>query len=218
MRIVRKQLFETNSSSTHALCIIKEDNTLDKSGDLHLSYEGEYGWQFDMINDKTNKFTYLAIIANNIDNDNDNKTQYLRELLEKLQEIGFTFDSILEEMYFDKNYNSERKMDSILEYLRPRLNNKNIPGSYSYYYIDHGDQAEYIFFEILKDIGKLKRYMLSPLSFIALGNDQSTDQDVFDKPNDYYQFDLPKEPTEWGTERIVANKLEETYDIYYKGN
>jgi hypothetical protein len=43
MKQIRKGVFETNSSSTHSICIAKDDGlTIPKS--LHFDF-GEFGWE-----------------------------------------------------------------------------------------------------------------------------------------------------------------------------
>lgn len=58
-RQIRRGTFETNSSSTHAICITKSDidkNTLPK----HITFtHGEFGWEFDVHEDSWTKASYL---------------------------------------------------------------------------------------------------------------------------------------------------------------
>ena len=69
MKIIRRSVFETNSSSTHAIAITKSDKNLQSPGYISLDYDGEYSWDYKVINDLDGKFTYLAVIASNyIDN------------------------------------------------------------------------------------------------------------------------------------------------------
>lgn len=60
MKQIRTGVFETNSSSTHAICISKDTDkskiTLPKKV---LVCAGEFGWGFDKFNDLENKISYL---------------------------------------------------------------------------------------------------------------------------------------------------------------
>ena len=57
-RQIRKSVFETNSSSTHAICITKKKDNY-KLPD-HIDFEfGEFGWRYDEYSDTHNKASYL---------------------------------------------------------------------------------------------------------------------------------------------------------------
>lgn len=58
-RQIRKSVFETNSSSTHAICITKKKDNY-KLPD-HIDFEfGEFGWGYDEYNDPETKLSYLV--------------------------------------------------------------------------------------------------------------------------------------------------------------
>ena len=57
-RQIRKSVFETNSSSTHAICITKKKDNY-KLPD-HIDFEfGEFGWECKEYEDTYNKASYL---------------------------------------------------------------------------------------------------------------------------------------------------------------
>lgn len=58
-RQIRRSVFETNSSSTHAICISKTD--VDKSSfPDHVSFtHGEFGWEVEEYSDLWSKASYL---------------------------------------------------------------------------------------------------------------------------------------------------------------
>lgn len=87
MKQVRRNVFETNSSSTHSICISKAPVTVDK----HIHFRiGEYGWENDCVD--IADYLYTAILE-----------QYdVDELLKKLKDI---LDSYSIEYEFEKpNY------------------------------------------------------------------------------------------------------------------
>jgi hypothetical protein len=72
MKQIRNNVFETNSSSTHSICISKAPVTIGK----HIRFSiGEYGWENDCVD--TADYLYTAILEQR---DRD-------ELLEKLKYI-----------------------------------------------------------------------------------------------------------------------------------
>jgi hypothetical protein len=57
MKKIRQNVFETNSSSTHSICIAKNcELTIPES--LHFSF-GEFGWECDTLYDVGSKSSYL---------------------------------------------------------------------------------------------------------------------------------------------------------------
>lgn len=58
MRQVRNNVFETNSSSTHSICISKKKPVIGKFIDFHI---GEYGWENACVTD-TASYLYTAIL------------------------------------------------------------------------------------------------------------------------------------------------------------
>ena len=54
---VRQNLFETNSSSVHAICIAKDNNYyIPKS--LHFAF-GEFGWETEVLTNPESLASYL---------------------------------------------------------------------------------------------------------------------------------------------------------------
>lgn len=65
-RQIRQNVFETNSSSTHSICITKSNLKKKDIGTyVHFSI-GEFGWEYDTLYDTSSKASYLytAILIN----------------------------------------------------------------------------------------------------------------------------------------------------------
>ena len=82
MKTIRKNCFETNSSSTHSLCITTEDKYLqlipNSDGSIILN-GGEFGWGWDKFNDPLTKANYCAL-----DNlHNPHRLELLKKVLKK---------------------------------------------------------------------------------------------------------------------------------------
>ena len=59
MKKIRKHIFETNSSSTHAVCISKK-NDIPKDLPIYVYFEtSEFGWEFAVYKDTNTKANYL---------------------------------------------------------------------------------------------------------------------------------------------------------------
>jgi hypothetical protein len=55
---IRRNVFETNSSSTHSLCVTK-NNILDQKQDSIYFSIGEFGWECDTLRSPSEKASYL---------------------------------------------------------------------------------------------------------------------------------------------------------------
>jgi hypothetical protein len=76
---IRQGVFETNSSSTHSICIAKDaELTIPKS--LHFEF-GEFGWEHDTLQSMSEKASYLytGLVYNNRRGDLDNIIQLLKD-------------------------------------------------------------------------------------------------------------------------------------------
>lgn len=151
-RQTRQNVFETNSSSTHAICITKNNDY--KKND-YIKFEiGEFGWEFDRYGSIHAKASYLitAIL--------DRSKDYADEKIAQLKEL------------LERNY---------IEYELPELSIKSYDWNgknYYYYdidgYIDHADGTEDFVNAVLSDDDSFMRYMFGD-SYILTGNDNSYD-------------------------------------------
>lgn len=194
MKIIRKHVFETNSSSMHALVISKSEENLETPTELQLAWDGGYGWENEVYTDQINKFTYLGILAAGIQEDEVNNE--LENYFEKLKEIGFTIGDSWDH---DEKYIKKKLLDD-----------------YDYY-VDHESEAYGIYMSIVYDKERLKRFMLSPRSFITTGNDND-DGDIWSKPNAMFELGLKYHTSDWGTKYYDTDSLSKDYEVYHKGN
>lgn len=154
---IRHGVFETNSSSTHSICIVKDAELIIPKS-LHFDF-GEFGWECDTLQSLGEKASYLytGLIANNRKEDADKIIQLLKD-----KGIEVTAE---EPIFTDKSYtDSDGKL---VEY----TSGENIG------YVDHSDEMTSFLNAVCEDEGKLMRYLFSDLSFIITGNDND-DEDV----------------------------------------
>ena len=143
---IRKNCFETNSSSTHAICITKagvDMNNLPK----HVTFEhGEFGWENAEYSSVYSKASYLyqAICDCNYERD-DKKEEMLNRISELLGTYGISCDF---EESSDKTWGDG--------------------------YIDHAGETIDFVTAVLEDDDKLLRYLFGD-SMIITGNDNSDD-------------------------------------------
>lgn len=150
---IRKGVFETNSSSTHSICIAKNvELAIPQS--LHFEF-GEFGWERDMLYSVGEKASYLytGLMANGRKDDFD-------KILSILKDKGVEV-SAEEPIYKKYTY----KGNSGGEY----IDNGG--------YVDHSDEMGSFLNAICEDEGRLMNYLFSDMSFIITGNDND-DEDV----------------------------------------
>jgi len=157
MKQVRQGVFETNSSSTHSICIAKDvEIVLPK----HLFFNfGEFGWERNTLYSTGEKADYLytGLITNGRKEDADKIVQFL---INKGIEV-----TVEQPIYQTRSYtNSEGKL---VEY--EYCENGG--------YIDHSGNLVDFLNAVCEDESKLLSYLFSGLSFIITGNDND-DYDV----------------------------------------
>ena len=89
---IRKGLFETNSSSTHAICIGKNNHNLEIPSELTFQV-GEFGWENKVYYDTTTLASYLYT-ALTAWYDGKELTKYINHIvspLECFQHIPYPF-------------------------------------------------------------------------------------------------------------------------------
>lgn len=81
---IRNNVFETNSSSTHSICISRAQAKIPVGQTVHFR-TGEYGWENDTVYD-TASYLYTGIM------NNDGAEENLKKLEEMLDEMGVKCD------------------------------------------------------------------------------------------------------------------------------
>jgi hypothetical protein len=189
-RQIRRSVFETNSSSTHAICITKGGYEKHDYIEFHI---GEFGWEVDTYNDVYSRASYLitAIFGSNKDYA-DKKLQQLKDILD--------------------NNNIEYVIPT------PEIKSWEYNGEIEYYYnidgyIDHAGETREFVEAVLSDSDTLFRYLFGD-SMIITGNDNG------DGYSDRMYVYEGEEVTKWGSfPRYGGLKPEfDNYEIYEKGN
>lgn len=190
-RQIRRSVYETNSSSTHAICIAKDGYELKDHIDFHT---GEYGWECEEYGDLDNKASYLITAILSMDKEYaDEKLTRLKDILDEY-EITYTIPELNVKSY---EYGKE----------------KHYYYDIGYDYIDHAGELKSWLDDLLSDSDKLFRY-LSGNSIIITGNDNG------DSYRDKMFIAEGKEVTDWGTYTLYGDLKPEfdKYEIYEKGN
>lgn len=149
MKIIRKNVFETNSSSTHSISISKfNDYILPK--EINFTF-GEFGWEFSKYTSSFDKASYLYTIIHYFNGHYTGVPNKYDEFMNKIKK------------YLDE--------DGI------KYTFQEFSGGYCKGYVDHGgDDGALEFIEaVLKDKEHLLRYLFSDNSEIHTGNDNEHD-------------------------------------------
>lgn len=145
---IRKGVFETNSSSVHAICIATEDE-YKVSNELFFNW-GEFGWERETYDSTYERASYLWTAINNF---------YWRE--GQVEEIETAKNRITEIL---------AKHGCEAEFAEPDTSKWNKTGC-----IDHSGELGKFLEYALKDEERLLSYLFSDLSFIETGNDNGRD-------------------------------------------
>lgn len=168
---VRKNVFETNSSSTHAICIAKTNKQqIPENIEINFhDYEFEFGWEEDKRYGTNAKLAYLliGILDNNNINEASKKITSLSTMLEdfgvkslKISGIEIHHYESAGEPYFDE-YPS---------------------------YVDHSNELRGFVETLLENPELLKEYLFNDDSFILTGNDNSDDDISINVNYEYEEF------------------------------
>jgi hypothetical protein len=149
---IRQGVFETNSSSTHSICIAKDADLIIPQS-LHFKF-GEFAWQHNTLRSTEQKASY--IYTGLIDT---NRQKDVNKIISILNQKGIkvTAEKPIYEVH--RYTESDGKVVTYTE----RVNGG---------YVDHADEMKPFLDAICKDPEKLMRYLFSPLSFVITGNDE----------------------------------------------
>ena len=124
-RQIRSSVFETNSSSTHAICISKKDlSTAELQGTTVLFECGKFGWEVETYKDIFSRASYLYQAILDLNYDNPEKcSEVLTHIKGILSEYGITCyfkppttdNWGFKEGYIDHAYDTKEFVESVLE-------------------------------------------------------------------------------------------------------
>ena len=153
---IRQGVFETNSSSTHAISIAKWDDTMRVPDSIHFCLNKEFGWEFEKYNDVMSKASYLWIAACSIYGNISNEDNLI-EIKEKI--FNILFDAGVKNITFDSG-----------DYIEYDWNNEGALLSFNGY-IDHVYSLNNWVDELIDDPNLLLAYLFNPDSQVYTGND-----------------------------------------------
>lgn len=170
---VRRSVFETNSSSTHSISIIKESD-IDEFPNTLVFGKGEFGWEFDIHYDTVTKAEYLweAITSclKDIDKVN-NAIKFITETLAK-HNIKAIFP------YADNMKVKTHKYNGSTYTYIQFMNDEDEKDDG---YVDHGNELGDFLEDVLSNENKLMNYLFDYNSYVSTGNDNSDEE--LDCPN-----------------------------------
>ena len=152
MKQIRNGVFETNSSSVHAICISKTSDNYYVPDEIHFGFN-DFGWQFDTYDTVSDKASYLwtAICSLYVD-------------LESVELIKDKIEDWIKSSYPDINITFSMPTKD------EKWNLLEFDG-----YIDHyGETRDFVDY-VLENANNLFDYLFSDDSFVATGNDNSDD-------------------------------------------
>lgn len=180
-RQIRYGVHETNSSSTHAICISKTQNVNDIKLPKDITFDhDEFGWEFSILRHPYEKAAYLnEAIA----------SCYCYDGIEKLIEKKKQLHDMLEEVGVIANFEND-KCDISYWILNSNMyKGENPKAYYDGGYIDHGGETREFVDAVLDDKDLLIKYLFGD-SFVVTGNDNGDGfSDYMYKDDSSYWYD-----------------------------
>ena len=162
---IRHGLFETNSSSTHAICIAKENEDLKIPDSLTFTFN-DFGWEEHFYYGTKDKASYFyTALYNSYDEDIKKNFENIKNHIYEV-----LYDAGCECSFEEPKSSAWGWMDSG--------------------YIDHQDEIEPWLRKIIRNDKMLFRFLFSPDSFVVTGNDNS---EWFDEWEDEFNFSAESE-------------------------
>lgn len=185
---IRQGVFETNSSSTHSICIPKK--TKSTVNQVYFGI-GEYGWENDTVHD-TASYLYTAILCGYKYEEAMKKLNKLTEILNRY-DIAYTFE-------------------------KPKWEISNYDGSkyLGYGYLDHAWDTHELVEALLDDEDMLLRYLSAGV--VYTGNDNQECHPSGCNVADEYMWVYDNDDDWCGKEVPNPYHDEENFDYFYKGN
>lgn len=186
---IRQGVFETNSSSTHSICIPKKTDRI--VNQIHF-YIGEYGWENRSVDPASYLYTAILYIG-----DDDEKTERLKKLTDILNanEIAYKFEKPVYEKYA---WSDEPFLDCG--------------------YVDHGYELRGFIDNLLDDDDMLLRYLSAGEVYTGNDNGDPDYSGCYVAEPTMYEWDQDKNGDWWEKESPNPYHDEEKYDYFLKGN
>lgn len=169
---IRQGVFETNSSSTHAISVAEffpEDWNISYKvpEKIHFALDQEFGWEIETYDDTESKAAYLWLLICDMYN-SYNDLDDLKSIAKHIETV--LINAGVKEVTFDMgSYKESWRNDGSL-YLE-------YPG-----YIDHSYDAYEFAKVLIANDDMLLSYLLDSDSCVATGND-NCDEEVFENKN-----------------------------------
>lgn len=152
-RQIRQSCFETNSSSTHAICIATED-VLNIPKDIHFGFN-DFGWECNTYSSITAKANYLYTCLPYVAKDYNTLIEYVTFIYNTLKSHG------VENITMDNFEIGIGTWGGIYFDIQPAND----------CYVDHGNEADEFVKAVCTDEDKLLHYLFSKKSYVETGND-----------------------------------------------
>lgn len=118
---IRRSVFETNSSSTHSICITRSNLELELPEKVIFDV-GEFGWQEEKYSDVNEKASYLytAILELYDKKEQQKLINFIVKTLNK-NNVDYTFEPVGDKFYYIDHCSELRKLVDLICHSEKRL-------------------------------------------------------------------------------------------------
>ena len=187
MRQIRQGVFETNSSSVHAICIATNPNSYRvKATPISLSFE-KFGWEWDLHRDAQTKANYaVTALFQSYRHDKEHVVEKVKEFQSWLEE----------EKVYRNDWNNYKMLTNAIfgESLYCAI---NYPEDGEYWHlpdnvsgIDHGYETKEFVDYVFASKERMWNFLFSDDSFIQTGNDNDEDYEGIDLDDIKYDHEI----------------------------
>ena len=117
---IRRNLFETNSSSVHSIVITKESN-VSIPENLYITKKG-FGWENEVYDDIEDRASYLYTAIRSCIKEND-QPRYINKLIKFLEKLGVEVE--IDHERDDSYYFGIDHSDELLDFIKDIFNNED---------------------------------------------------------------------------------------------
>ena len=231
----RDRIFETNSSSTHAVCVHKTTTPDDFNKTYHMyAYEScEFGrCESMLVESLVGKLAYAYIVAKDLSEWKSNNTGHtLDEFLKNLYEVAEEFYVEPKDEYDRHHAVSKENIDSIIKQIDEMIEKYDAYVDHTEDFLDNG------FYErLMTDKDFVKRLIFDDESYITVGGDEyrgyniktiGFEDDYEDEYNENYHYQEDEngwpiyvDPRDRYTGEFwdKVKEYSKNFEIYFKGN
>lgn len=178
---IRKNVFETNSSSIHTLSVVRKPKTIKYPKEIVFGSD-EFGWENETYTDTNSKAAYIWELIRYYSDNFDIIQNIIKSITDILKKHGITAKFVygnIDKVHTAHEYNGNTYEHNYLEF-------KDEDGVEDDGYIDHGNEGKEFINALLNNEELLLSFLFCEDSYLITGNDNEDDDEYPTPPTKTY--------------------------------